>query len=411
MLFGFDRWSDELGWWVPNSTICSASEDPVTHAGQWRYPDGEIIRHELMHGHRDARFGLVSDMGDESYVYPIFIRNCGYFEDNRDVGFRHVSDRAMADIRAGRSIMVLAMPLEGSSGSTSYPDDPGILDSWCEEAGLYRHQVFYVSGNQLVADLSRGRRFTGVPFMGFHCWLDGCRDAPVPFNPTDGHDLLLCLNRIAKPHRSLVVCELVSHGLRDRCLLSYDAGGSPVAVAHMAKWGRHDLMEAAGIVDGDIPIIADRSTTDWNPAGSLDSSHHERTFMDLVTETEAREGQVFFSEKIFKPISQGHPFMVVAGRGYLSRLRAIGYQTFGEWWDEGYDDLEDLDDRVSAIMREVSRLSAHGTSVLRDIREDMLPVLRHNMEVFREQHSICYGRSQDAPLHAVLLDILGGRHA
>jgi hypothetical protein len=63
------------------------------------------------------------------------------------------------------------------------------------------------------------------------------------------------------------------------------------------------------------------------------------------------------SEKIWKPIRASHPFIVYSTPHFLSELRALGYKTFHPYINEEYDLLEDPEQRLTAILNEVERLS------------------------------------------------------
>ena len=72
----------------------------------------------------------------------------------------------------------------------------------------------------------------------------------------------------------------------------------------------------------------------------------------LVTETVATGRRHHITEKTFKPIAMGMPFVLVATQGSLEYLRSYGFKTFGHIWDEGYDTIADDSQRI----KEVSRL-------------------------------------------------------
>ena len=53
------------------------------------------------------------------------------------------------------------------------------------------------------------------------------------------------------------------------------------------------------------------------------------------------KGTIFISEKTWKPIMVGHPFIMVGNKNNLKFLKDLGYKTFDKWIDESYDDIED----------------------------------------------------------------------
>lgn len=71
----------------------------------------------------------------------------------------------------------------------------------------------------------------------------------------------------------------------------------------------------------------------------------------LVTETVADGRRHHLTEKTFKPIAMGMPFVLVATQGSLEYLRSYGFKTFGHIWDESYDSIADPHERIAEIAR------------------------------------------------------------
>jgi len=69
----------------------------------------------------------------------------------------------------------------------------------------------------------------------------------------------------------------------------------------------------------------------------------------LVTETVADGHRHHLTEKTFKPIALGMPFVLVGTQGSLEYLRSYGFKTFGDIWDESYDTIADPHLRVAAV--------------------------------------------------------------
>ena len=57
----------------------------------------------------------------------------------------------------------------------------------------------------------------------------------------------------------------------------------------------------------------------------------------------------FLTEKTFKPLMYGHPFVLVTHPGALERLRRLGFETYPEWFDEEYDDIGDSAERIKYL--------------------------------------------------------------
>lgn len=94
---------------------------------------------------------------------------------------------------------------------------------------------------------------------------------------------------------------------------------------------------------------------DWgeiylNPKPYLD------TYFSLVTETVFDYPCSFRTEKIWKPIAIGHPFIVASNYGYYQDLQDIGFKTFSHVIDESFDQIENNQDRLKRIVQIVGDL-------------------------------------------------------
>jgi hypothetical protein len=69
----------------------------------------------------------------------------------------------------------------------------------------------------------------------------------------------------------------------------------------------------------------------------------------LVTETVGHGRRLHLTEKTFKPICLRMPFIIAGTRGSLAYLRSYGFKTFGDLWDESYDDEINDDQRMEKI--------------------------------------------------------------
>ena len=82
------------------------------------------------------------------------------------------------------------------------------------------------------------------------------------------------------------------------------------------------------------------------------------TYFSLVSETVFDYPYSLRSEKIYKPIAMGHPFVAVANRDFYRDLKRAGYQTFGHLIDESFDSIDNNQDRLDRIAQVVQDLCA-----------------------------------------------------
>ena len=120
----------------------------------------------------------------------------------------------------------------------------------------------------------------------------------------------------------------------------------------------------------------------------------------LVTETVATGRRHHITEKTFKPIAMGMPFVIVGTRGSLEYLRSYGFRTFEGIWDESYD-LEQDDvriARIASLLRSLDELPAAGKQDLFDQAQE---VIQHNWNHF-------YNGGFEAVLWTELQEMLNG---
>lgn len=124
-----------------------------------------------------------------------------------------------------------------------------------------------------------------------------------------------------------------------------------------------------------------------NHAGDL-SLYLGRSFVNICVETMPIDLElplIFFSEKIFKPIACKRPFILYGNYKSLEKLHEMGYETFGQWWDESYDLIEDPIRRLQAVSNTIEQVASFSLEDLHKIYEssEMQKILEHNREVYQ----------------------------
>lgn len=107
-----------------------------------------------------------------------------------------------------------------------------------------------------------------------------------------------------------------------------------------------------------------------------------KSFVFLVTETCYFQTKTHLTEKIFKPIVLRMPFILTGCAHNLAYLRSYGFRTFGDFWDEGYDAIEDPVLRLQAIVKIIKQLATMSTTEQKTMLLDMQSILEHNYELF-----------------------------
>ena len=106
----------------------------------------------------------------------------------------------------------------------------------------------------------------------------------------------------------------------------------------------------------------------------------QKSFVYLITETFGDHPYPYFTEKTWKAINTGVPFLMIGSQNSLAKLQEFGFKTFSSWWDEGYDKLPYVSNRIESVISIVERFSSYSMDELYQIKIEMLPVLEYNQK-------------------------------
>jgi hypothetical protein len=131
------------------------------------------------------------------------------------------------------------------------------------------------------------------------------------------------------------------------------------------------------------PYRADDLTADEHNNHALTvEEHYTNSYCNIVFETvfdADGSGGTFLTEKTFKPIKHGQPFVVVAPPGTLQVLRDLGYRTFDSVIDNTYDSIEDNTQRWIAVRGVIESIKSGNLDLFQhQCRADV----EHNKQLF-----------------------------
>jgi len=106
------------------------------------------------------------------------------------------------------------------------------------------------------------------------------------------------------------------------------------------------------------------------------------SFVFVVTETCYWQTKTHLTEKIFKPIVLKMPFVLVGCADNLKYLRNYGFKTFGDYWDESYDSIQDPIERMDAVVKILNNISSMSNQQQQEMLLDMQTILEHNYQLF-----------------------------
>jgi len=207
--------------------------------------------------------------------------------------------------------------------------------------------------------------------------------------------LFLCWNRRFRPHRTILALALDKLGIVDRSYYSmgrYDPEfGEHSFENHLyINVFEHNDFNLTGpdlkklLVK--LPLVIDGKTEMFELC--TDKSGEARTFyqnslISIVTETNFDLDEVTLTEKAFKPAKEKHPFILVGGKGALKAMRDDGFMTFGQFWDESYDNISDWQQRLRKIIELSEQISRWNNEQIIDFKRKVKPILEHNYNVLK----------------------------
>jgi hypothetical protein len=134
-----------------------------------------------------------------------------------------------------------------------------------------------------------------------------------------------------------------------------------------------------------LPITAELdyfNHNDWSVGNPI---YYNSSFSSFLSETYIGIGEnynVFFTEKIFKPLAFGHPFLVFSSAGALSKLKELGFETYSTIFDESYDDIVDPQQRFDFLLKQILHICNIPLDELQGMYDNVKPILKHNYEYF-----------------------------
>lgn len=108
-------------------------------------------------------------------------------------------------------------------------------------------------------------------------------------------------------------------------------------------------------------------------------------FCDVVTESRFAQPTANYSEKVYRPMFYKKPFIMVGPPHTLQYMKEQGYQTFGDFWDESYDAMEDHESRLFAIFKLIDQINGMSIGELKAMYDKMLPIVEHNRKLLLEK--------------------------
>lgn len=256
------------------------------------------------------------------------------------------------------------------------------LDILCNQHELDSDCYKFVSGNTAADKITNFVWFPDHELLYWH------RNQQVPatsihLNPRPYE--FTVLNRTHKWWRATVMADLVDRGILDQSQWSYNTriliddnpDDNPLEVETLNLQSKIENFLSRG------PYTCDTLNPDQHNDHHLHvSGHYTQSYCHIVLETHYdadQSGGAFLTEKTFKPIKHGQPFVIAGPAGSLSALRKLGYRTFDHAIDNSYDLEPNNTQRWIKLRNAIEKIKSQN---LQSWFDSCLDDICHNQQVF-----------------------------
>jgi len=209
----------------------------------------------------------------------------------------------------------------------------------------------------------------------------------------------LCFNRVLRTHRLALLGLILENNLLENTYYSFFDDIVYGKFSDIINTVKNNLSEETyRIIEDQYYLNKSQFPLKLNIEGHENQTSikkedlilFQKSYFSLVTETyfftttypgDIDEQTIFFSEKIFKPIIMKHPFVLVSRPHSLEYLKKLGYRTFSPFIDESYDNIDNDEERLLAIVREVSRMNNFTSDEWIKWQTNIKPIIEHNYNI------------------------------
>jgi len=221
----------------------------------------------------------------------------------------------------------------------------------------------------------------------------------------------ICLNRTMKPHRYMMAYYALKNNLLKTNYFSFLNSFNSSQERIKEGLTRFNLLEEkeldkfSGLVHNILPHHVDTHSFNESQRSEMTWTNNKKdlylnSYVNIVTETSFEElDNPFISEKLWKPVMNLQPFIVVGDYRTLRTIRNLGFKTFSPFIDESYDEVLNKAQRMKLIFKELDKLKNMNIVEIHNWYHSILEILIHNKKQLESLKTI-------NPYEVVLDDIV-----
>ena len=187
----------------------------------------------------------------------------------------------------------------------------------------------------------------------------------------------LFLNGRGRPHREAALRKLRARNLLENSLwTNLDSGNGPIRTLPP----EYEVPRYQNNATTDHYVKFELFNNEWGEI-YLEPRPYVNSYFSLVSETVFDIPYSFRTEKTWKPIVMGHPWIAIANRGFYRDMHNLGFQTYSHVVDESFDSIDNGEDRLDRIVEIVNDLCK---SDLHAFLKECYNVSKYNQQHHRE---------------------------
>jgi len=270
-------------------------------------------------------------------------------------------------------------------------DNPGRIkdrfDQLCAQHQLPKNCYLFVSANSSAAELENFYYFSD--HESFFKYVNR-HQTPGNISNSSRSYKFTAINRAHKWWRATCMSQLKNQGILEHSLWSYNTNclvgdqfdDNPISLSKSKETLLKKFVKQG-------PYFCDSDNADAHNDHRYVTEHlYTHSYCHIVLETLFDADQshgAFVTEKTYKCIKFGQPFVVIGTANSLETLRQQGYRVFDHAIDNRYDTIQDNNLRWAALQKTIAKIKSQQN--LHQWYVNCLPDLVHNQQVFMQQQT------------------------
>ena len=301
----------------------------------------------------------------------------------------NIPSRVIKAAKSKKIRILILSTVEGDNFSYDTFDGFQHLHSTVQLLGLPKHSVLIVSGN-----LNAGQQYTEwciknskeeyIEFQEGIEW-DGKMSHP-PSTPVKITDYGLPFNSLNRAHRNHRTEHL--YFLAENKIQGLVSGGAwfNTHTIDMPIYQTVEYNHYKTVLTANYPKTVDvLDLVNQVPNLINNLEIYERSQLTVVTESHFNQtGGLFITEKTFRPLLVGHPFMILGQKGTLKKLRSWGFITDFDGIDQSYDNVADDKERFLQFHLSLRNWCVQDSEIRRTAIYKWNNIIQHNFQNYKK---------------------------